>query len=161
MRIVRTFACTPGEFFDALEARFLRECTERGVDAGALAVGSGYGDELSSTTVTAVERGRLLGWSARSVAGAVESTIEISADDDGCQVTFEQLYPQDAAAKGKLSQALVFGQMSNMLIGVFNEVGRRREGSDGAADVTGGLADGSRPASDSLSLKLFKRFFAR
>lgn len=157
MQIVREFACTPEEFFEVAAARFERECATHGapVEDGALAVGSGYEGDGDSVRITALEPGRSLGWETRSLAGSVASHLGLEPCEAGCRVAFDQDY-EDAAA-GKLKQALIFGQMSNMLIGIFDEVERRREG-DGAAVRPETPAQASP---DSLSLKLFKRLFAK
>lgn len=157
MQIVREFACTPEEFFEAAATRFGRECAAHGapVEGGTLAVGSGYGGDGGTVRVTVLEPGRSLGWTARSLAGSVTSHLGLDPCKAGCRVAFDQDY-EDAAA-GKLKQALIFGQMSNMLIGIFDEVECRREGGDAVARSE----TPAQASPDSLSLRLFRHIFAR
>ncbi len=151
MRIVRTFECTPKEFFEAAADRFKRECVTHGsVDINGLDVGMGYEDAGSTTWLDVFEPTKRFGWSASSTGGRVVSLMNISTDEGGCRVEFDQEYLDQPAVAGKLGQALIFGQMSNMLIGIFEEVEHRREGVvEKPASASG--------SQQSLSLKLFKR----
>ena len=155
MRIVRTFKCEPMEFFEAVGDRFRRECSAHcSTNVNKLDVGVGYEDAGSTTRLDIFEPTKRFGWTASSANGRVVSLLDISDDDSGCRVQFDQDYFDQPGAVGKLGQALIYGQMSNMLIGIFEDVERYREG------VVAEVPSPQKPH-QSLSFRLFKLIFMR